>query len=75
MHSAHSTKHAYTRTITSATGGFDCRLHNHYVKTRIGIAVLKRQEEEEERVRKEIEEYEQVLQSSNFTPFHPLISS
>ena len=73
--------------MMSQKGGFDARLHNHYMRTRIRIGAQvrqykdlssfqliimilmnifndggfqKKQEEEDERVRKEIKEYEQV---------------
>ena len=41
--------------------GFDPRLHNNYVRTRIRNTIKRKQEEEEERFKKEMEDYEKVL--------------
>ena len=40
--------------------GFDPRLHNNYVRTRIRNNIRRKQEEEEEMFRKEMEKYEKV---------------
>ena len=41
--------------------GFDPRLNNNYVRTRIRNSIRRKQEEEEERFKKEMKEYEQVI--------------
>ena len=40
--------------------GFDPKLHNNYVRTRIRNIIRRKQEEEEERFKKEMEDYEKV---------------
>ena len=41
--------------------GFDSRLHTNYVRTRIRNTIKRKQEEEEERFKKEMEDNEKVF--------------
>ena len=44
-----------------ATHGFDPKLHNNYVRTRIRNNIRRKQDEEEEQFKREMEKYEMVI--------------